>query len=218
MVYRRIGDNDLIVTARRHTKNRAVKCPYNDVNGADRPEETPDMAKKVARTPKNQPEGDSKPPSPAQVAALATCERYGNKPDELLEILHDLQQQLGFIPEETLPVIARALNRSRAEVHGVVTFYHDFKRHPIGKHLVKICRAESCQAVGTDELCRHAEQSLKTNLGGTTGDGAVTIEQVFCLGNCALSPAVMVDEKLYGMVDAKRFDEIIASLNTEAAE
>ena len=119
------------------------------------------MAKKVARTSKNPPEGEIPPPSPAKVAALAICERYGNRPDELLEILHDVQHQLGYVPEETLPVIARALNRSRAEVYGVVTFYHDFKRHPIGKHVVKICRAESCQAVGTDELCRHAEQSLE---------------------------------------------------------
>ncbi|HXE01901.1 MAG TPA: NAD(P)H-dependent oxidoreductase subunit E [Hyphomicrobium sp.] len=176
------------------------------------------MAKKVARPNKKPPEAESRPPTPAEIAALATCERYGNKADELLEILHDLQHQLGHIPEETLPIIGRALNRSRAEVHGVVTFYHDFKRHPIGKHVVKICRAESCQAVGTDELCRHAEQSLNTRLGGTTGDGSITIEQVFCLGNCALSPAVMVDEKLYGMVDPKRFDEIVAGLNKEAAE
>jgi len=176
------------------------------------------MAKKVARTPANAREDESPVPSPAEVAALAACARHGNKPDELLEILHDLQHQLGYVPEVTLPVIARALNRSRAEVYGVVTFYHDFKRHPVGRHVVKICRAEACQAMGTDKLCSHAERSLKTKLGGTTADGAVTIEQAFCLGNCALSPAVMVGEKLYGMVDPKRFDEIIASLNKEAAE
>jgi formate dehydrogenase subunit gamma len=176
------------------------------------------MAKKVARTPANAREDESPVPSPAEVAALAACARHGNKPDELLEILHDLQHQLGYVPEVTLPVIARALNRSRAEVYGVVTFYHDFKRHPVGRHVVKICRAEACQAMGTDKLCTHAERSLKTKLGGTTADGAVTIEQAFCLGNCALSPAVMVGEKLYGMVDAKRFDEIIASLKKEAAE
>ena len=157
-------------------------------------------------------------PTPAEVAALAACARNGNKPDELLEILHDLQNQLGYVPEATLPVIARALNLSRAEVYGVVTFYHDFKRHPVGKHVIKICRAEACQAMGTEQLCRHAEQSLKTKMGSTTPDGAVTIEQVFCLGNCALSPAVMVGETLYGMVDPKRFDEIIASLYKEAAE
>jgi len=176
------------------------------------------MAKKVARTSANVREDESPVPSPVEVAALAACARHGNKPDELLEILHDLQHQLGYVPEATLPVIARALNLSRAEVYGVVTFYHDFKRHPVGTHVVKICRAEACQAMGTEQLCRHAEQSLKTKMGGTTADGVLTIEQVFCLGNCALSPAVMVGEKLYGMVDPKRFDEIIASLNKEAAE
>jgi formate dehydrogenase subunit gamma len=156
--------------------------------------------------------------TPSQVAALAVCARHGNKPDELLEIFHEIQHELGFIPEDTLPIIARALNRSRAEIYGVLTFYHDFHRHPVGKHVVKICRAEACQSMGTDELCRHAESKLNVPLGGTTADGAVTIEQVFCLGNCALSPAVMVGEKLYGRVDPKRFDEIISSLEKEAAE
>lgn len=176
------------------------------------------MAKKTTRSSAGPREPEGPPPTPAEVAALAVCARHGNKPDELLEILHDLQHQLGYIPEATLPVIARALNLSRAEVHGVVTFYHDFKRHPIGRHLVKICRAEACQAMGTDDLCRHAESSLKTKLGGTSPDGSVTIEQVFCLGNCALSPAVMVGEKLYGRVDPQRFDEIIADLDKVAAE
>lgn len=157
-------------------------------------------------------------PTSAEVAALAVCARHGNKPDELLEIFHDLQHQLGYVPDATLPVIAKALNRSRAEVYGVLTFYHEFKRHPVGKHLVKICRAEACQAMGTDALCQHAERSLSTPLGGTTADGTVTIEQVFCLGNCALSPAIMVGEKLYGKVDPKRFDEIIGGLQKEAAE
>lgn len=156
--------------------------------------------------------------TPSQVAALAVCARHGNKPDELLEIFHEMQHELGFIPEDTLPIVARALNRSRAEIYGVLTFYHDFHRHPVGKHVVKICRAEACQSMGTDELCRHAESKLNIPLGGTTADGAVTIEQVFCLGNCALSPAVMVGEKLYGRVDPKRFDEIISSLEKEAAE
>lgn len=157
-------------------------------------------------------------PTPAEVAALAVCAGHGNKPDELLEIFHELQHQLGYIPEATLPVIARALNRSRAEVYGVLTFYHEFKRHPVGKHVVKICRAEACQSMGTETLCQHAEQSLRTKLGGTTSDGSITIEQVFCLGNCALSPAIMVGEKLYGKVDPKRFDEIIGALDKEAAE
>jgi formate dehydrogenase subunit gamma len=170
------------------------------------------MAKKAGKQ-KNGSSTERAPPvTPAEVAALAACGRFDNKPDELLEIFHDLQHQLGYVPDETLPVIARALNRSRAEIYGVLTFYHDYKRHPVGKHVVKICRAEACQSMGTDQLCQHAERSLRTPLGGTTPDGMVTIEQVFCLGNCALSPAIMVGEKLYGKVDPKRFDEIIGGL------
>jgi formate dehydrogenase subunit gamma len=157
------------------------------------------------------------PANPAEVKALAVCAAHGNKPENLLEILHDLQHAVGYVPESTLPLIANAVNLSRAEVHGVVSFYHDFKREPAGCHVIKICRAEACQAMGTDHLCSHAEKSLKTEMGGTTADGRVTIEQVFCLGNCALSPAILIGDRLYGKVDAKRFDEIVASLGKETA-
>jgi formate dehydrogenase subunit gamma len=173
------------------------------------------MAKKQKSSAAAQPA--KAPSSPAEVKALAICAAYGNKPSELMEILHDLQHDLGYVPEAVLPVLANALNLSRAEVHGVVTFYHDFKRQPGGRHTIKICRAESCQSMGTDHLCQHAETSLGTTMGGTSADGKVTIEQVFCLGNCALSPAVLVDDKLYGKVDAKRFDEIVAGLTKETA-
>lgn len=176
------------------------------------------MAKKADKKPNGSTDNNTQPMTPTEVAALSVCARHGNKPDELLEIFHELQHQLGYVPDAALPVIARALNRSRAEIYGVLTFYHDFKRHPVGKHVVKICRAEACQSMGTEALCRHAEQSLNTTLGGTTSDGLVTVEQVFCLGNCALSPAIMVDEKLYGKVDPKRFDEIMGTLEKEAAE
>lgn len=155
--------------------------------------------------------------SPADVKVLAICANHGNLPSELLEILHDVQHALGYVPESVLPVIANAVNLSRAEVHGVVTFYHDFKREPVGRHTIKICRAEACQSMGTDHLCQHAEKSLKTEMGGTSPDGKVTIEQVFCLGNCALSPAILIGDKLYGKVDAKRFDEIVAGLSKETA-
>lgn len=150
---------------------------------------------------------------PADIKALAICAAHGNKPDELLEILRALQHDVGFIPQSTLPVIANALNLSRAEVHGVVTFYHDFKREPQGRHTIKICRAEACQAMGTDKLCDHAEKKLGTEIGGTSKDGQYTVEAVYCLGNCALSPAVLIGDRLYGKVDAKRFDEIVASLD-----
>ena len=176
------------------------------------------MAKKAGKQPNGSRADQPQVQTPAEVAAIAVCARHGNKPDELLEIFHELQHQLGYVPDATLPVIASALNRSRAEIYGVLTFYHEFKRHPVGKHVVKICRAEACQSMGTDALCQHAEKSLRTKLGDTTADGSVTIEQVFCLGNCALSPAIMVGEKLYGKVDPKRFDQIIGALDKEAAE
>ena len=173
------------------------------------------MAKKSAKSSPSQEVPATS--SPDSIAALAVCMGHGNKPDELLEILHEIQHRLGYVPEAVLPVIANALNLSRAEVHGVVTFYHDFRRQPAGAHIIKICRAEACQAMGTDTLCRHAEKSLQTEMGGTSKDGKVTIEQVFCLGNCALSPAILIGDKLYGKVDAKRFDEIVANLGKEHA-
>jgi formate dehydrogenase subunit gamma len=156
-------------------------------------------------------------PSIAAVRAVAMCTAHGNKPDELLEILHDLQHELGYVPEDALPAIANALNLSRAEVHGVVTFYHDFKREPQGNYTIKICQAEACQAMGTDKLCAHAENRLGTELGGTSKDGKYTVVAVYCLGNCALSPAIMIGEELYGKVDPKRFDEIVAKLGKEKA-
>ena len=173
------------------------------------------MAKKVAKSPAAP--AAAPPSSPVEMQALTACAAHGNKPDELLEILHDLMHQIGHVPEAVLPVIANALNLSRAEVHGVVTFYHDFKREPAGQHLIKICRAEACQSMGTDQLCSHVEKKFNIEMGATSKDGKFTIEQVFCLGNCALSPAVLIGDKLYGKVDAKRFDEIVAGLAKESA-
>jgi formate dehydrogenase subunit gamma len=144
------------------------------------------------------------------VAAREIALRYGNKPDALLEILHDLQEQVGFIPEGTLPVLAKALNLSRAEVHGVVTFYHDFRRQPAGRHVIKVCRAEACQSMGGNHLVAMIERYLEVKLGQTTADGAITVEAVYCLGNCALSPAIMVDDRLIGRVDAAKFEKIVA--------
>lgn len=143
-------------------------------------------------------------------AAREIALRYGNRPDALLEILHDLQEHLGFIPEAALPALAKALNLSRAEVHGVVTFYHDYRREPAGRHVIKVCRAEACQSMGANELVALIERFLKVKLGQTTADGAITLEAAYCLGNCALSPAVMVDDKLVGRVDAKKFETIVA--------
>lgn len=154
---------------------------------------------------------------PEAERARAICAAYGNRPDELIEILHALQHDLGYVPKSAIPAIAHALNLSRAEVHGVVTFYHDFRQEPPGRHVVQICRAESCQSMKGEQLCNHAERSLKAGFGETTADGEVTLQAVYCLGNCALSPAMMVDGKLYGRVDPRRFDAIINSVRKEAA-
>jgi formate dehydrogenase subunit gamma len=156
--------------------------------------------------------------SPDGERARDVCSRHGNRPDELIEILHDVQEELGYVPEAVIPVIAKAINLSRAEVHGVVTFYHDFRREPAGRHVVKICRAESFQSMNGEALCSHAKASLKAGFGETTADGQVTLEAVYCLGNCALSPAMMVDGQLHGRVDARRFDEIMNETLSEAAQ
>ena len=128
----------------------------------------------------------------------------------MLEILHDLQAEFGYIDEAAIPLIATALNVTRAEVHGVVTFYHDFRRTPVGRNVVRVCRAEACQSMGAEELAAHARDHLGLEFGETSHDGAVSLEQVFCLGNCALSPAVMVNDRLVGRVSADRFDALVA--------
>ncbi len=130
----------------------------------------------------------------------------------LLPILHGIQDRLGFIPAAAVPRIALALNLSQAEVHGVVSFYHDFRSTPPGRHVLRVCRAEACQAMGADALAAHARARLGVDFKQTTADGAVTLEPVYCLGNCACAPAVMIDGRLHGRVSAGRLDELIASL------
>jgi len=141
----------------------------------------------------------------------AICAGYDNRPDALIEILHDVQDAYGYVPRGELPVIAKALNLSRAEVHGVMSFYHDFRSAPGGRHRVMICRAEACQSVGCEMLAQHAEQSLKTRFGQTTADGAFTLAPVYCLGNCALGPSAMIDGELHGRVSPQKFDALIAA-------
>ena len=131
---------------------------------------------------------------------------------ELLPILHALQDRLGHIPAEAVPRIAKALNLSRAEVHGVVTFYHDFRTTPRGEHSVRVCLGEACQAIGAQPLREHAETKLTVALGGTTTDQKVTLEPTYCFGNCACGPSVMVDGTLHGRVTADRFDALVAPL------
>lgn len=129
--------------------------------------------------------------------ATEICARYGNRPDALIEILHDVQEAKGFVPEADLKPIAEALNLSRAEVWGTMSFYHDFRREPAGQHVVKLCRAEACQAVGALELIDGVCAAQGIELGGTSA-GGVTVEPVYCLGNCALGPSAMVNDRLMG--------------------
>lgn len=127
----------------------------------------------------------------------------------LLPILHAVQARFGFVPQEVLPVIAQALNISRAELHGVVSFYHDFREAPAGRHVIKLCRAEACQAMGGDQVAAAVKGRLGIDWHETTADGAVTLEPVFCLGLCACAPAAMVDGRLVGRADASVVEGVL---------
>ncbi len=151
-----------------------------------------------------------------QAAVLRACAEGKELPGALLPILHAVQDALGFVPPDAIELIARQLNLSRAEVHGVVTFYHYFRTQRGGRHVVHLCRAEACQSLGAAALERHAKHSLGVDFHGTSADGAVTLEAVYCLGNCALGPSLMIDEDLKGRVSPERFDELMHSLRTEA--
>lgn len=142
----------------------------------------------------------------------AICADFGNRPELLIEILHGIQHEFGFVPEDAVAPVARALNMTRADVHGVISFYHDFEREKPGRHVLKICRAESCQANGSNALACHAEEALGVPFGGTTGDGEFTLKAVYCLGNCALGPSVLVGETLHARVDADKFDGLLDDL------
>lgn len=127
-----------------------------------------------------------------------------------LVILHALQAAFGYVPEAAIPMVAQALNLSRAEVHGVFTFYHDFRHKPAGRHVLKLCRAEACQAAGGDALAARAEAKLGVALGNTTADDRVTLEPIYCLGLCATAPSAMLDARLIGRLDQKRLDALVA--------
>ena len=147
------------------------------------------------------------------IARIVAAKR--DMPGALLPILHDIQDSQGFIPAEAVPVIAKGLNLSRAEVHGVITFYHHFREQPAGRHVVQVCRAEACQSVGADALAAHARRSLGCDFHETTADGQFTLEPVYCLGQCACGPAMMIGDRLHARVDAKRFDELIEAVRED---
>ena len=147
----------------------------------------------------------------ALVAPLTT------QPGPLIEALHALQRHFGYVDERAVPLLAETLNLSRADVHGVLSFYHYFRTTPPGRHTLRICRAEACQSMGAAALVRQAEQTLGCDLHETSADGAVSLEPVYCLGNCACAPAVMVDETLHGRVDGAKLDALVAELREAVA-
>lgn len=149
-----------------------------------------------------------------QVDAILVARIAG--PDQLLPVLHAIQDALGFVPPETVPQIALSFNLSRAEVHGVLTFYHHFRSTPPARHVVQVCRAESCQSMGADALLRHAEHALGCTLHGHSHDGRFALEPVYCLGQCAVSPAMIVDGAVHARVTPARFDRILANVKEPA--
>lgn len=138
------------------------------------------------------------------------CGAFDNRPDALIEIFHAVQHAFTFVPEAALPVIAKRLNLSRAEVYGVLSFYPDFRREKPGRQVIKLCRAEACQAMGGRALETYVLGATGIDFGQTTADGGVTFEAVYCLGNCALSPCVVIDERLHGRVTPARFEALVA--------
>jgi formate dehydrogenase subunit gamma len=156
--------------------------------------------------------GGPKGPGDAGQRADAVIEQalaeHRTRPGALLPILHAIQDRLGYVPPEAIGRLAETLNLSRADVHGVISFYHDFRTRPPGRHLLKLCRAEACQAMGAEALAEHVKSRLGVDFGETSADGRVTLDAVYCLGNCALSPAVMLDGRLHGRMRPERFDAL----------
>jgi formate dehydrogenase subunit gamma len=145
--------------------------------------------------------------------AVASIARAGkDRPGALMLILRNIQDELGWVPPDSIALVADILNLSRAEVHGVVSFYHDFRHEPPGRNVVRVCRAESCQAMDAAALAEHIQHRLGIGFGQTTSDGAFTLDAVYCLGNCACSPAVMINGELLGRVTPGRFDDAVASV------
>ena len=139
-------------------------------------------------------------------------DQYKDLPGALLPLLHAIQGEVGYVPDSAVATIAGGLNLSRAEVHGVISFYHDFKTHPVGRNTVQICRAEACQSMGSRLLEAHAKETLGIDYHQTTADGNITLEPVYCLGNCACSPSVRVNDDIVARVDQDRFDELVDNL------
>jgi len=146
-------------------------------------------------------------------AARAIIAGKQSMPGPLLPILHALQEEFGYIDREAEPLIADILNMSRAEVHGVVTFYHDFRHTPPSRHVLKLCRAEACQSTGGDKLAARAAAKIGVAMGGATADGRVRLEPVYCLGLCAVAPSAMLDGHVIGRIDEAKLDALLAEID-----
>lgn len=147
---------------------------------------------------------------PFDMSALeAIVAQHKTMPGAMLPILHAIQETIGYIPPQAVPLIAQELNVSRAEVHGVITYYHYFRQTPPGRHVVQICRAEACQAVGGDALAAHAKAALACDFHETTQDGAFTLEPVYCLGQCACGPAIMIGDDLHARVSSDKLNRLL---------
>ncbi len=148
-------------------------------------------------------------------AVRRALDRHAQQPGALLPVLHAIHDELGHIPSDGVPLIAAALNLSRAEVHGVVSYYPHFRSEPPGRHIVQVCRAEACQACGAEALLEHAERVLGCARHHTRADGAVTLEPVYCLGLCASSPAMRIDDRLHARLTPERLEPLLAALDVE---
>lgn len=152
--------------------------------------------------------------APELLTVARLLPEFKDMPGGLLPLLHAVQEALGFIPASAVPLMAEALNLSRAEVHGVITYYHFFRSKAPGKHVVQVCRAEACQANGSERLLNHLEKALGCKLHETSADGKVTLEPVYCLGLCASSPAVQIDDTLHARMDIEKVSRLIADLES----
>ncbi|TBW58125.1 formate dehydrogenase subunit gamma [Marinobacter halodurans] len=147
-----------------------------------------------------------------------TVDAHKDMPGAMLPILHAIQDRFGYIPEAAVPIIAESLRHTRAEVHGIISFYHHFRTRPSGSHVVHVCRAEACQAVGARQLEAHVKDRLGVDYHQTSRDNEFTLEPVYCLGNCACGPSIRVDDDIHGRMNADKFDRLVDSLTTTAVE
>ncbi|SPJ35284.1 formate dehydrogenase subunit gamma [Kushneria phyllosphaerae] len=154
--------------------------------------------------------------TPAQIQAVIDAHR--ERPGAMLPTLHAIQDRFGFIPDEAVPMIAETLRHTRAEVHGIISFYHHFRTHPAGRSVIQICRAEACQSVGSRQLEAHAKASLGVDYHQTTPDHEFTLEPVYCLGNCACGPSIRVNDDVYGRMTPEQFDELTDELSATVVE